>query len=396
MYLGSQVTDRHSHNNSYLSPRAAYPDDARSVTRNLRNLPVCAPIRTKYVYCNIMFTVATYLVEKKSGISFSDFLHSHFFQPLGMHVTNLQPECARAKGLGDRIATGYSWNRETAEYREFQSPDCPEAQGAGSIITSVNDYIKWVQAMMNHEGPISPELYKGLVKSRILQNPDAIDLRPLSSPTACGLGWEIFYYRGYMVVNHDGEVAGFGSCHFFLPEFKFGGVIFANSTDGGMVATILARELIDEALKIPPVERPNWNEIESQYCSDDDQETLEELMQQLCPGITEPQPQTIPLSTYLGEYWNPGYHSLTVIIKNDKLFIDATDRSFGFSLVFQHIHDQTKYIVHLSDFLEGGDILFKAEFRLEKNKAVKLGLHIEAELEELIWFDRVEDHFTDK
>jgi hypothetical protein len=344
----------------------------------------------------MMFTVATYLVEKKSGMPFSDFLNRHFFQPLGMHSTNLQPQRARDMGLGDRIATGYSWNEESAGYQGFQSPDCPEAQGAGSIISSVNDYIKWVQAMMNQQGPISPKVYKGLVKSRILQNPDADELRPLTSPTACGAGWEIFYYRGYMVVYHDGSISGFGTCHFFLPEFKFGGVIFGNSSEGGSkVATILQHELIDGVLKIPEVERLDWNKVESGYHMDNDQVTIEELRQQLCPGITEPQPQTLPLSTYLGKYWNPGYHCLTITIKNDELYIDATDRSFGFTLTFEHICDQTKYIAHLSDSLEGGDVPFKAEFGFEKNKAVRMGLHLESDLEELIWFDRVEDHFRD-
>jgi hypothetical protein len=389
----TSVTQTYSHDNSFLSPRAAYPDDARSVTRNLRNLPVGAPIRTKFIYCNMMFTVATYLVEKKSGMPFSDFLSRHFFRPLGMHSTNLQPQRARNMGLGDRIATGYSWDEESAGYRGFQSPDCPEAQGAGSIITSVNDYIKWVQAMMNHQGPISPKVYKGLVKSRILQNPDAEELRPLTSPTACGAGWDIFYYRGYMVVHHDGSIPGFGTCHFFLPEFKFGGVIFGNSSEGGSkVGAILLHELIDGVLKIPEVERLDWNKIESGYHMDNDEVTIEELRQQLCPGIKEPQPQTMPLSTYLGKYWNAGYHSLTMTIKNDKLYIDATDRSFGFTLTFEHICDQTKYVAHVTDYLEGGDVPFKAEFEFEKNKAVRMGLHLELDLGELIWFDRVEDH----
>jgi Beta-lactamase/Domain of unknown function (DUF3471) len=339
----------------------------------------------------MMFTVATYLVEKKTGMSFSDFLSEHFFQPLHMHSTNLQPQRARDMGLGDRIATGYSWDEGSAEYRGFQSPDCPEAQGAGSIITSVNDYIKWVQAMMNHQGPISPKVYKGLVKSRISQNPDAEELRPLTSQIACGAGLDIFYYRDHMVVNHDGSIPGFGTCHFFLPEFEFGGVIFGNSSEGGSkVATILLHELIDEVLKIPKVERLDWNKIESEDRLDKDQLAVEELRQRLCPGIIEPQPQTMPLSTYLGEYWNPGYHSLTMTIKNDELFIDATDRSFGFTLTFEHVCDQRKYIAHLSDFLEGGDVPFRAEFGFQKNKVVRMGLHLEAALEELIWFDRIE------
>ncbi|GAD96913.1 beta-lactamase family protein [Paecilomyces variotii No. 5] len=378
------------HDSSYLGPRATQPDDARSVTRNLRNLPVAAPVRTKFIYCNMMYTVATYLVEKKSGLPFAEFLQKHFFEPLEMQSTSLQPEAARARGLGHRITPGYSWDSDSERYKKFQPLDCPEAQGAGSVITSVNDYIRWVKAMMNHEGPITEEIYKGLIKSRTLQNPDAENLQPLTSPVVDAAGWEIWYYRGYMIVSHDGEVPGFGATHFFLPHFKFGGAIFGNSSDGGIVASIVMRELIDEVLKVPRIERPDWNSIISAGNADSDGDEEEKLRQQLCPGITEPEPQKIPLSVYTGTYWNKGYHSFMVQHKDDRLFVDATDRSMGFTLTLDHICDQTKYIAHLSDSLEGGDEPIMAQFRIEGDRATMFGVKLETEIDELIWFTRVQ------
>jgi hypothetical protein len=103
------------------------------------------------------------------------------------------------------------------------------------------------------------------------------------------------------------------------------------------------------------------------------------------------QPQETPLNAYIGKYWHPGYHALTVEIKGDKLFIDATDRSMGFTLTFDHVCEQTKYTAHLSDFLEGGDDPVQAEFRFEDGKAVKMGLHLEIALKEMIWFERVKE-----
>ncbi|KAI8634286.1 beta-lactamase family protein [Xylariaceae sp. FL1651] len=387
----SHRTGMPSHDLSYLSPRAARPDDARSVTRNLRNLPLSAPIRSKYMYNNMMYTAATYLVEKKSGLSFSDFLQEHFFGPLNMRSTNLQPERARAMGLGDRIATGYIWEDERDPYHGFQAQDCPEAQGAGSIITSVNDYIKWVKAMMQRDYPVNEDIYRGLIRMRTLKNPDAINLEPLTSPTVYGAGWEIFYYRGHMVVGHDGSVPGFGSRHFFVPDFKLGGAIFGNSSDARHVATILSRELVDAALGVTKSERLNWSKVLCNDSPDEDdpEDDEEKLRQAFCPGIKEPEPQKVPLSAYTGEYRNLGYDALTVEIMDDKLFVDATDRSVGYSLSFDHVCEQTKYIAHLSYFEEGGDIPFRAEFAFENNRAIKMGLHLEPKFDELVWFDRV-------
>lgn len=373
-----------------MGPDAPQPDDARSVTRNLRNLPVAAPIRSKYMYCNLMYTVATHLVEQTSGLSFSDFLHEHFFQPLGMESTNLQPERARAKGLRDRIVTGYFWDKDAGKYRGFQLPDTPEAQGAGSIITSVNDYVKWVKAMMNQEGPITQDVYQGLIKSRTLQNPDYEKLLPYTSPVLYAAGWEVYHYRGHMVVSHDGGIPGIGTRHFFLPEAKFGAAIFGNAGGASEVAAILAQELIDEVLKVPEDERIDWNKIEMEGSSDDkDKEKEEKDRQKLCPGIKESEPQKTPLSAYAGEYWNSGYHGMTVQVKDEQLYIDAMDRSLGFTLTFDHVCEQTKYIVHLSDKFEGGDERFRGEFRFENGRAVRMGLHLEGDLEEYIWFDRV-------
>ncbi|KAI0401165.1 beta-lactamase family protein [Xylaria palmicola] len=378
------------HDDSYLGQLAARPDDARSVTRNVRNLAVTAPLRTKYMYNNIMYTVATYLVEQKSGLAFADFLQEHFFGPLGMASTHLQPTRAKTFGLADRIATGYEWDEEGERYTGFEAQNCPEGQGAGSIITSVNDYIKWVRAMMNREHPIDDEVYKGLTRMRSIPSPDGDDGEPLTSPEMYATGLEIFYYRGHLVVGHDGSVSGFGSRHFFVPGLKLGCAIFGNAGDADDAATILSRELIDEALGVPVPERPGWGKVISDSNLKYKHNPRIEEMRRVLGG--EREPQKMPLGAYVGEYWNPGYKGMTVGIKGDKLSVDATDRSAGgFGLVFNHIREQTEYIAHLRLFQDSDDDLVAARFMFENDRAIKMGLELEPELDGFIWFDRVEE-----
>ncbi|KYG46456.1 hypothetical protein M433DRAFT_173642 [Acidomyces richmondensis BFW] len=99
---------------------------------------------------------------------------------------------------------------------------------------------------------------------------------------------------------------------------------------------------------------------------------------------TKPQPQVIPLAAYTGEYDNPGYHFIRVQIKDEKPFIDTTDRSMAFLLILDHVCDQTKFIANLSDFLEGCNMPLKAEFHFKNGIAMHIGLHLESELEEYI------------
>ena len=136
----------------------------------------------------------------------------------------------------------------------------PRVKEAGSIVTSVNDFVRWVKTLMNHEDPINERLYQGLVRTRTFRNPDARRLKPFTSPVAYAAGLDVYYYRGYMVVGHDGVISGFGSRFFFLPYFKFGAVIFGNSNRAGSVASTLARELIDEIFGVPEAERSYRNQ----------------------------------------------------------------------------------------------------------------------------------------
>ncbi|RDA88269.1 hypothetical protein CP532_0308 [Ophiocordyceps camponoti-leonardi (nom. inval.)] len=429
----SHRTGMPSHDNSYLGRSAAQPDDPRSITRNLRNLEVVAPNRSGYIYCNMMYTVASYLVERVSGLPFYDYLEQRLLQPLGMESTCLQLGRARTKGLGDRIAKGYVWDEAAKKYDEVPcDDDAPEAQGAGCILSSVNDYIKWVQAMMNRSGPVSEDVYEGLVKRRIRQSDDDVpddvideaaevasasssrSATPPPPPLYYAAGWEVRDYCGYTIVSHDGSEEGFRTNHFFVPELKFGGVIVGNSDGAADVVSELTHRLIDEAVDGPDA---GTNLLESLSDSDSGSESgsgsdeeedeekeaeeggkkkkrrgpAEELREEMCPGIKEPQPQTVPLSAYTGRYWNEGYREMVVDEDEGELVVDATKRSMGFHLRLEHVSDQTKYLAYLRERFDKEGSPLKAEFRLKGDKAVKMGLWLEDRMKDYIWFDRMDD-----
>lgn len=239
------------HDDSYMGEHAMQPDNARSITRNLRNLAPAAPLRSRYLYCNMMYTVATHLVEAKTKKPFSEFLEEGFFQPLGMDSSSLEPGGAKAKGLGDRLAKGHIWDKTTSSFREIEARNCPEGQGAGSIISSANDMIKWIKAIVNQEGPINENVYQGLTKERSSREPKVGKPKPHTSATQYTAGMEVYWYRGHAVYGHNGVVSGFGSRFIFLPEFKFGAVALGNAEGTNSVAAQLFRDLIDEVVGVP-------------------------------------------------------------------------------------------------------------------------------------------------
>lgn len=376
-----------------MNPRAKNPDDARSMTRNLRNLPVFAPVRSRYLYNNMLFTVATYLIEQKTALTFSDFLHQNFFQPLDMTSTHLLSSRTRAAGLRDRLADGHIWDDSQKEYSAHQDTAGPEEQGASCIITSANDYIKYVKAMIRHQSPpITQEIYDGLTKTRTFQNPHSRNLQPFTTPSTYAAGWNVHFYRSVMLVSHNGAIAGFCSLHFFIPVFKFGAVMFTNAGDSNGMINLLAQELIDDVLEVPVAERPKWDEMDDASDADStNSDNLEQgLRERLCPGAVEPQPQMTRLDAYIGTYHNAGYHTLTIQVKDGALFIDATDRTNGFTVTFEHVCNQMKYIARRrGDWLEGGSPLVCAEFVFKGEQVSKLGIDFEEDVEGLVWFDKI-------
>lgn len=346
----------------------------------------------------MMYTVATHLVEHVSGMPFGDFLEKHIFAPLKMDSTCLLQDRVRARGLEGRLASGYSWDSPGQQHKVIRCNDGPESQGAGQIYSTVDDYLRWIKAMINREGPITEEIFKELTTKRIQQDPKQD--REQESCSFYALGWQVHEYGGHLIVSHDGGEPGFQCNHFFIPDLKFGGVIFCNSDQGDTIVSLLMYKLIDELVNASPnrsLHHESQSESESESVSesgsedeDDDYDMEEELRQELSPGLGEPEPQKLPLSAYTGRYQHPGYHSIEVEEKDGVLFVDGTDRSYGFTLTMKHICNQTKYIAYVSQTFEDSDLPIKVEFRLDNDRAVAIGLHLEERMEEYIWFGRQE------
>lgn len=340
-----------------------------------------------------MYTMASYLVEQRSKQSFSEYLHQNFFVPLGMRSTSLQPKEARAKGFGDRISKGHFWDDAKQAYMEFDFPDTPEGQGAGSIITSVNDYIKYVKAIMHKKASFTEQVYKGIMKERTIMGLETEKPYPFSSPRIYASGWRLHYYRGYQVVAHQGGIPGCGTTHLFMPDVEFGCVILANAGNPDAVISILVHELIDEVLRVPQDQRLDWEVFEKKRSEEEEGTEAaandQKDEQSLLPSNNrEHSPQERPLSTYTGEYKHPGYGSIEVQVKDGQLFVDANDRSLAVEMTFEFLPEQTKFVAYLSCPTEGLYDRVPAGLRFDEDGFAWFGVELD-EPKVLVWFERV-------
>lgn len=261
--------------------------------------------RTDFQYNNMMYGVLGYVIEVITGQSYAEVMKERLFGPLGMHDTygGMAESLAAVGGEKERWCRGYYWRGPGGGKEVFDSPQAsddskkdeekgyyiPERwhdlcgiEPAGALVSTVEDYAKWVIGMLagakaaqaeasksssspstanNDDKPntvtdkpvISPSLYTTLTTPSISMgpNPYPSPYNPLppsahSAPQLYALGWNCdpTLLPGENVIQHGGGMPGIATMVAFLPAHDFGLVLATNSAGGNVVNECVMREVL--------------------------------------------------------------------------------------------------------------------------------------------------------
>lgn len=368
------------------------------MTRNLRNLPSIARPGEKYQYCNIMYAVATHIIETLSGDTFSTFLHNNVFAPLGMGSTFLQPSEVCAANLDTRFATPYFYENEN--YHEAVHQETPELQGAGSIQTTPSDYLKLVAAMLRHDKlPVNQGIYDEITRPRVIVNGKGSlqELGPGSTGVAYALGWDVKYRGAEKIITHDGVITGYGSRMFFMPDHSFGAVFMGNCDTAFGVSQMLQAELIDEFLGTPQEERFDGTQGRLKRQAAQAARKTKKFTRNQERRNDARDTLTVAKSNYCGTFFHAGYHDIIIQLRDGYLCIDATDRSSPFKIVLEHVKDNREFRGYIMADDGSGEDEMSVQFRLdEQDNVTAVGFNWEPLLgnQHLFWHERVADADT--
>ena len=78
---------RHDPSYGGISPETNKQYTPKDAVRSIRYLPFTAGLRETFQYCNIMFVVASHVVETLTGMWLGDFLKTEIWGVLGMSAT---------------------------------------------------------------------------------------------------------------------------------------------------------------------------------------------------------------------------------------------------------------------------------------------------------------------
>ena len=182
-------------------------------------------------YSNYATALAGYIVQRRSGQSFDDYVDQHIFQPLGMqHASFRQP---LPKNLQPFMSKGYKGASQKAERFEIVDP-----APAGSLSASGADMGKFMIAHLNNgAGLLKPETAK-------LMHDYRLDVIPGLNRMALG-----FYEQGingHRGIAHGGDTSLFHSDLTLFIDDNVGLFVSVNSAGGEGAPRALRERLFDE------------------------------------------------------------------------------------------------------------------------------------------------------
>ena len=227
-----------------INGREAQPKD---VVRNMRNLRMTEEPRVKFAYCNFMFVVLSHVIETVTGKPLGDVLKEEIWEPLGMNSTYFTLD--GAQNAPEHFAAGYSWNSDEKDFNEVAAMPTSEVSGAGAIMSTANDYSKWVKCLVHKGKPFSEETHEEIRKARMMVSmPD----KQGNDITMYCLGWDRVSFRGHTIYQHSGGMHAYGAQVYWLPDHKFGIASFGNTAASSNAAEeTLAWRIIQDHIGIP-------------------------------------------------------------------------------------------------------------------------------------------------
>jgi len=176
----------------------------------------------RFRYSNGGYALLALMVEVVSGRTFAEFLRDNIFLPLGMDGT-----VAYEPGISEvsHRALGYSKRGEGFEQTD-QNLTSP-VLGDGGIYSSINDLLKWDQALYTEK----------LIRRPLLQQAFTAHSSTSDAPgNGYGFGWYVERQGGEEHVWHHGSTCGFSTSFHRFPARRRSVILLANRSKAGLEA----------------------------------------------------------------------------------------------------------------------------------------------------------------
>ncbi len=311
------------------------PFTRKELWDRLRYLEPSAPIRTTFLYNNLMYTAVGYAIEERSGKTWERFVQERLLDPLQMAHTTLTIE--------DNIkspehAVAYSEKRDSTVL--FKQPFYTAERAiapAGAINSSVQDLSHWLIALMNagryHGAQVIPAsaIQESLQPSLAMPNSGMQEFgwtELLNS--AYGMGRWTASYRGHFFAYHGGDLPGFHSQVSTMPNDSIGVIVLVVGDHAQPLYNALTYEIYERLLGMS---RTGWADRSNAIRLKNKAAATQSRATASAGRVLNTQPSH-RIDDYLGEYEHPAYGVLTITRADTGLMFDM----HGIKLPLSHFH----------------------------------------------------------
>lgn len=294
--------------------------DQAELFSRLQYLEPQEPLRQTFIYNNLMFSAAGYMIQLQSGKTWQDFVRERILTPLGMNATVFS--------VADMVRNpdhGVPFQEKPDSFELYRAPFYEDTAGvapAGGIISNIDDLSHWLIALMNAGKYNGNQVLPADVLTATIQ--PSIPL-PNSSGAALGY-WELLdanygmgrftaSYRGKLLTYHGGDLRGFHSQVSFLPNDGIGVIVAVIGDQAAATPDIVSYNVYERLLGMS---QTPWSQrlLERRLANKKaDTQTRSKYGVDRVPNTVA----SHPLTAYTGEFTNPAFGSVTIDLKGNQL-----------------------------------------------------------------------------
>jgi CubicO group peptidase (beta-lactamase class C family) len=222
---------RETQNDSWLTLRFASPDE---LVETLAQAELVLPSGARFHYSNLAYALLGIVVERVSGVSYTDYVRERLFEPVGLTRVSFGPQPPAAKGyLAQPYADGV-WDTIGVETGAWAS--------AGQLWGTAGDICRWGAFLADPD-------------ESVLAASSAEEMRTVQVITeherwlaGYGLGLELRRDGDRILAGHGGSMPGFIARLYFSPKEKIVVTALTNESEAalGDLGLALVRTTVEE------------------------------------------------------------------------------------------------------------------------------------------------------
>ncbi len=281
------------------------------------------PLRQTFLYNNMMYAAAGYIIELQSGKTWENFVRERIFKPLDMGSTVYTiADMRKHRDYG----VPFTEKRDTTEL--YQIPYYEETAGvapAGAIISNIQDMSHWLIALVNDGKYGGAQAIPASVIDATLEPAIAL---PNTMGEALGF-WEVINsaygmgrwtasYRGHLLAFHGGDIDGFHSQVSLMPLEAIGVIVFVIGDHCPGLYNTVSYNVYERLLGLD--ETP-WSERWLEVRLKGKQAGKEARAKAGGERVPDTEPSHA-IGDYAGDYEHPAYGTLAIALEDGQLRFD--------------------------------------------------------------------------